>query len=154
MPIRAPAAAFLAALIFPAPTAAFDGESLDFGPDPFPEGEFRMEPDIDDGPVQQFVQGKPNFVRIADLPPDDGRVALSRMVGQVVRIEDKKVVGSCTGFLVATQLLMTNYHCAADFEQGVPHDPRSLFVLMEHLEKGNLGPKESMSPVMGTIKLD
>ncbi len=171
--IPAIAACFAAALVFAGPRAAAQEVSLDRIPTPAsaartpdlfvaptllrpaqPQENLVQPPAEATAPRQEALIGKPNFIRIADLDPNDPNVKLSRKVGQIIIFEDDKPAGVCSGFLIGPAIFMTNYHCAVDMETATPRRPEELLILMEHLREGEFGPKESRAFTKAVVKSD
>jgi len=66
--------------------------------------------------VQERIMGKPDFVKVIDLPANDANVELSKKVGFFMDVKRK---GFCSGSLVGPDLFLTNHHCIAADNGGV-----------------------------------
>ena len=66
--------------------------------------------------VQERIMGKPDFVKVIDLPANDANVELSKKVGFFMDVKRK---GFCSGSLVGPDLFLTNHHCIAADNGGI-----------------------------------
>ena len=135
-------------------TAPLQGLPYGRAPSP-PQPDFLMPPPFDPNqPTDEVIQGEPNFVKVASLDGNDPNRALSRKVGQLLMVRDKKIQGSCSGSLVGPALFLTNFHCVIDTDTGQTWQPQELIVVMEHLEDGNWGPEDSIAGTQIVLKTD
>ncbi len=108
-------------------------------------GEFRVAPE---SKILEKTLGAPDFVKIRNLPQNDPNVALSRKVGQFIYLpEDQPNKSSvCSGSLVGPNLFLTNHHCIVG-EGGGTIAIGNVYIAMEHVSEGEVGPRESLSGV-------
>ena len=96
------------------------------------------------------IMGKPDFVKVASLSPNDPDYRLSRSVGQFLL---PKRGAFCSGSLVGPNLFLTNHHCV-DNDKGGFVDVDEIVIAMEHLDDGNFGPRGSGSGVTRIVRAE
>lgn len=92
-------------------------------------------PVVDFPPATRAIIGTPDFEKVRDLP----RGSTIRKLAESVAFIDLGR-GSCTGFLVGPDLLMTNQHCVEHGPNDTRVAPNTLEIYMEYHDANEKGP--------------